>query len=300
MLERLWIYQRERFPLPKLAALALVVGCSSTAFSSLLRARPGPSMAAVFAAAVAALLIWMQMRVLDEFKDAEDDARHRPYLPAPRGLVTSGELRAVLIAAGLGEIALALSIDARLLWLLAALWAYLALMTAEFFVRSWLRERPFAYIATHCPIGCLVALYASAFDWLPAGAAPPPALLWLGLASLICTVLLEIGRKIRAPRDEEPGVITYSAAWGRALATNAWLAALVLAVLAGWLAARQIGFGTTFAALMAPVGLAAVVFAWRYLDRPETRRARMIEGLSAAATMVLYLGLGPLPAILLH
>ena len=300
MLERLWIYQRERFPLHAFGLLAFMLGYAAVAFSSLLRGAAAPRAGIVLAAAASALFVFVQMRVLDEFKDHEDDTQYRPYRPVPRGLVTLRELLWVLVIAGIGQIALALAVDARLLWPLAAVWGYMALMTAEFFVPQWLRARPFAYIVTHNPVGLLISIYLTAFEWLPSGAAPHPAIALLAVTSLFDTTLLEIGRKIRAPQDEEPGVVTYSAAWGRNLAVAAWLVVFLLATVAGWLAARQIGFAVAFAVLMVPVGIAAAVCCWRYLRKPDRRRAQLIEGISGVGTFVLYIALGPIPLFFAH
>lgn len=297
MLRRFWVYQRERFPLAALGPLALVVGAGATMFSALARGAALPRWDSVLAAAASALLVFAQMRVLDEFKDFEDDARYRPYRPVPRGLVSFGELRGVLAAAGAGQVALALAIDARLVWLLFLLWGYLGLMSAEFFVRDWLRARAFAYLASHIPFGGLIALYASAFEWVPRSQPPHPALAAFGLAALFCTALLEIGRKIRAPRDEEPGVATYSALWGRPRAVGAWLAALLLVGACGLVAARATGNGVAFAVLLALVALAAALAAWRFLHGLQSRQAKAIEALSGATALALYAGLGPIPAV---
>jgi 4-hydroxybenzoate polyprenyltransferase len=291
VLRRLWHYQRERFPLAAMAPLALLLGASASMFSALVRGAALPSALAVLAAGASALLVFAQMRVLDEFKDAEDDARFRPYRPVPRGLVTLAELRRVLVAAAAAQMAIAIAVDARLLWLLAALWGYLSLMAAEFFARDWLRPRHFAYLASHVPFGALIALYAAAFEWLPRGADPHPALALLAAAALFNTTLLEIGRKIRAPRDEEAGVATYSAVWGRRRAVLAWLAAFALVLASGALAARAAGLATAFALLMTPLAIGAGFFALRYLQRPESARA--FEPASGAATLALYLALGP-------
>lgn len=296
MLKRLWLYQRERFPLLAMGTLSLLLGSAATMFSALARGADVPQAGAVAAAAASALLVFVQMRVLDEFKDFEDDARYRPYRPVPRGLVTLGELRWVLAAASAGQIAIALAVDTRLLWLLAALWGYLLLMTVEFFARSWLRSHAFAYFASHIPFGGLIALYATAFEWLPRAADPHPALALLALAALFDTSMLEIGRKIRSPRDEEAGVVTYSSAWGRTKATAAWLAAFALVVIFGGLAARAAGHGAVFAALMAPLAVAAVTCCLRYLRTPDTAKA--IEAMSGIATLALYAALGPIPVLL--
>jgi 4-hydroxybenzoate polyprenyltransferase len=296
MLRRLWIYQRERFPLAAMAALALLLAAAAMLFSARLRGAPLPAAGALCAAAASVFLVFIQMRVFDEFKDREDDARYRPYRPVPRGLVSLAELRGVQIAASAGMIVIALALDARLLWLLAALWGYLLLMAVEFFAPVWLRARHFAYLVSHIPFGGLIALYASAFEWLPRGAHPHPALLLLAAAVLFDSTLLEIGRKIRAPRDEETGVATYSHVWGPTRATLAWLAAFALLLVFGLLAAHATGDGATFTLLMAPLALVAALCALRYLRRPENAKA--FEPVSGVVSLALFTALGPLPVLL--
>ena len=56
----------------------------------------------------------------------------------------------------------------------------------------------------------LITLYATACEWHTASASLPNGLVWLLVASFFSGLVIEIGRKIRAPEDEEPGVETYS------------------------------------------------------------------------------------------
>ena len=86
--------------------------------------------------------MFFQLRIADEFKDREEDARWRPYRPVPRGLVKLSELRVVFIIAALLQIALVLAHDVRLLLVLAVAWTYFTLMSVEFFCRDWLKARP--------------------------------------------------------------------------------------------------------------------------------------------------------------
>lgn len=299
MADRWWTYQRERFPLASFTVLSCALAFSALAFSALVRGVPSlPDNWTLAAAAASALLLFAQMRVLDEFKDFEDDKRFRVYRAVPRGLVTLGQLGWIGAAATVAELALALSVDTRLAWLLAAVWAYLALMAAEFFAPDWLKARPLAYLVSHVPVAALITLYLTAFDWLPAGAAPRPALLPFAVAAVCATTLLEIGRKIRAPHDEEAGVVTYSGVWGRNTAVGAWLAALALTLAAGWLAASAIGFAVQFSVLGILLAAAALAVGLRFTRSPETSFAQHLELLSGVATLALYLGLGPLALIL--
>ena len=89
-------------------------------------------------------------------------------------------------------------------------------MTREFFVARWLKAHPIVYMTSHMVIIPLVDLYATACDWRVAGLTGPPAgLSWFLIVSYLNGIVVEIGRKTRAPADEEHGVETYSALWGR-------------------------------------------------------------------------------------
>ena len=51
---------------------------------------------------------------------------------------------------------------------------------------------------------------------------------WFLAASFFNGIVIEVGRKVRAPQDEEPGVLTYSVAWGRPRALAVWLGAMAV------------------------------------------------------------------------
>ncbi|NIR31228.1 MAG: hypothetical protein GWN84_18340 [Gammaproteobacteria bacterium] len=299
MASRWWIYQRERFPVLTYAALAGVLAYSATSFSVLARgASTAPGAALALPAALGVFLFFVLMRVADELKDYADDLRYRAYRPVPRGLVKRTELACIGALAAIGQLVTALVFDPRIMPILALAWTYLGLMTAEFFVPRWLKARPFAYLVSHMPMVGFITLYASAHDWLPRQGTPPAGLGWLLMASVFLGVLLEIARKIRAPADEERGVDTYTAVWGRPQAVIAWGAALVLAGASGCAAAGHIGFASGFASGLAVLGIPAVLVAYRFLRRPVRAAARGFEALSGVATLAAYAALGPLTLLL--
>jgi 4-hydroxybenzoate polyprenyltransferase len=295
---RWWTYQRERFPLAAHGALIAAFSFSTVSFSALLRGQSHvPGAKALGVAFACSFLFFLQLRIADEFKDCDDDARFRPYRPVPRGLVTLRELGGLGLAAAGAQCLLTAWLSPALLPFLALVWAYLALMSTEFFVRSWLKAHPVAYMVSHMLILPLIDLYGTACDWRVAGAPPPAGLLWLAAASLCNGFVLEIGRKIRAPSDEEPGVETYSALWGCRRSAVVWLAVLWTAAGGAWLAARQVRFALPAAGILALVALAATAVAVRYLRRPRTERARWIERVAGLWTMAMYLSMGALPLI---
>jgi 4-hydroxybenzoate polyprenyltransferase len=115
----------------------------------------------------------------------------------------------------------------------------MGLMSQEFFRRDWLKAHPLTYLWSHMLIVPLIDLYTTACDWLAVGAEiSHTGLLWFLVTSFFNGVVIELGRKIRAPQAEEAGVETYSALWGRRRAVMVWLGALLLTAVSAWLAAR--------------------------------------------------------------
>jgi 4-hydroxybenzoate polyprenyltransferase len=197
---RWWIYQRERFPVlahgPLIAAFSLSAVCCSSLLRGDVRLPSGLSVAVAFATA---LVFFLQLRIADEFKDFEEDSRYRPYRPVPRGLVSLRELGMVGLFSAAVQFALAWLLEPGLILLLVGVWLYLALMSKEFFVGSRLKARPILYMLSHMIIIPLVDLYTTACDWWPAASGPPPGLNWFLAVSYCNGIVLELGRKIRAP-----------------------------------------------------------------------------------------------------
>ena len=298
VLARWWIYQRERFPLATHAPLIAAFSFCTLSFSMLARGHVAlPSLKAVLVAFATALLFFLQMRIADEFKDAEEDARYRPYRPVPRGLITLRELGVVAVAAGVVQALLALWLSPALLPFLLVTWGYLGLMCREFFVRDWLKAHPATYMWSHMFILPLIDLYGTACDWRVANVEPPLALAVLLFVSFCNGFILEVGRKIRAPDDEEYGVETYSALWGRGRAVLVWLVALIVTALAAALATFAVETPWEIVAYALVVAL-AIYAGWRFLRRPTPGSGKPLELLSGLWTLVLYLSLGAVPLAL--
>ena len=229
LLQRLWIYQGERFPLAKTALLLGVFASAGINLSAQLSNRALPSWPSYVVAILVSVIFFFQLRACDEIKDAEDDRLYRPERPVPRGLVS---LRLVV---GLGLAGIPVSVlaagllDMRLLPLLTVVWIWMALMAVEFFVPAWLKARPFLYLVSHMLILPLIALFATACEWLRFGGHPSPALFLFLFLSFACGCVFEVGRKIYAPINERTGVETYSALLGARDATLLWCASLIVA-----------------------------------------------------------------------
>jgi 4-hydroxybenzoate polyprenyltransferase len=300
--ERLWIYQAERFPLVKSGLLIAAFGASAVCVSAQLRGSDAlPTVHGLIVAVLCLLGFFIQLRVADEHKDLEDDRRWRPERPVPRGLVTLGELRGVAYVAAAAQLALVLSYSPKLLALLLLVWAWMALMSVEFFVPAWLRARPVLYLISHMAVMPLIDLFATACDWLVAGDGRAPAF-GGGLAAFLALsftngTALEIGRKAWSPSDEREGVETYSKLWGfkgAGLGTGAAiLVGLALAAVVNTETQAPLFF---MALLSAAAGFGAAAI-WSYIRVPTSKHAHGVENAAGLWVFAAYVFLGVAPVI---
>lgn len=293
-----WVYQRERFPVFAHSPLLLAFSFSAISYSGLLRGKiEWPEAKAIVVAFFTSLLFFLQLRIADEFKDFDEDSRYRPYRPVPRGLVKLSELKMLFVLSAISQLILAVFLQPSLVILLVLAWTYLTLMSVEFFARDWLKARPITYMWTHMLIVPLVDYYATACDWLANGQSQPNGLLWFLLVSFCNGIVIEVGRKLRAPADEEEGVQTYTVLWGRNIAVAVWLSAKFATAIFAILAAVNIAFVIPVAILLTIFLLAAVVIAVRFLHQPESKTAKLFEAMSGLWTLALYLSLGAIPLL---
>jgi 4-hydroxybenzoate polyprenyltransferase len=300
MANRWWVYQRERFPVLAHGPLIAAFSFSAVSFSLMLRVPgvPGlPTVPAIVTAFVTALFFFLQLRIADEFKDFEEDSRYRPYRPVPRGLVKLWELGLLWAITAAVQLGLALWLEPSLAWLLLVVWVYLALMSKEFFVAEWLKHRALLYMFSHMAIMPLIDFYATACDWWPTGHHPPPGLYWFVAVSYFNGIVIEVGRKIRAPQDEEEGVNTYTHLWGRRNAVVFWLAFLMLTAFCAAVAAWHIDFFWPMVVLLIMLLLLAGWVAARFLKTAAAGSGKRIEHFSGLWTLMMYLGLGAVPVL---
>jgi 4-hydroxybenzoate polyprenyltransferase len=123
----------------------------------------------------------------------------------------------------------------------------------------------------------------------------PKGLFWFLAASFCNGIVIELGRKIRAPAQEEQGVETYSFLWGRRNAVLSWLAALAATAACALVAAQRISFAFPVACVLGGFWLLAITLGVAFLHTESGRLAKSIEAFSAIWTVLLYLTLGVVP-----
>lgn len=298
MLNRWWTYQKERFPIAANGLLIGVFSFSAVSYSALLRGGV-PSWDSSGVAFAIAFLFFLQLRIADEFKDYEEDCRFRPYRPVPRGLVSLRELGSLGALTALIQGFLALYLGGLTLGLfLIGVWLYLGLMSQEFFIRDWLKAHPIIYLISHMMIMPLIYGLATACDWQVTTGVMPSGLGWFLAVSFFNGVVIEIGRKIRSPKDEEAGVDTYSYLWGRKWAVFVWLAVCTIMAVLSAIAANLVGFGLPLAIVTGlMLGISGTLAHW-FLRSPVSSSGKRFEYLSALWTLLVYLGLGIIPLLI--
>ncbi|TAE18357.1 MAG: hypothetical protein EAZ95_04500 [Bacteroidetes bacterium] len=292
-LQRFYIYQQERFPLLAHGLLITAFSFSAVAYSRVCRQAQGFIDLPTFAWGVFnTITLFLLLRIFDEFKDAEDDARYRQDLPVPRGLVSLRELGILGVCVVVAQIAVNLYFFLKMLWLYALVLGYMSLMAKEFFVAKWLKKHQFWYVVSHMLIIPLVDMYASGLDWHLAGKEAPQGLLFFFAVSFMNGIVLEVGRKIRAPEQEAEGVLTYSGMLGAGKAVGLWLAMLLLTCLLSVGACVWAGYKLyPFVALGVMLGLCALP-AYLFITKKSAKRAKLIEYASALWTIAMYITLG--------
>jgi len=287
---RWWTYQKERFPIFQHGPLVAAFSSCAVAYASMLTgsAPVWPSFVVAF---ITCLLFFLQLRIADEFKDAEEDATYRPYRAVPRGLVSLRELGVIFLIAATIQFALAWWFSPPLIWVLLIAWLYLSLMSVEFFARDWLKSRPITYLWSHMLIMPIVDFYATACHWVPAGESPKSGLLFFLAASFCNGVVIELGRKLRQPDAEEHGVETYSRLWGLRRAAWVWFGFLLATTTFAGLAATRIHFTLLVLATLSVL----LLWALKLTLQSKTTQGKTFELASGLWTLTLYLILGIVP-----
>ena len=294
LLKTLWIYQSERFPLAKTVPLLGVFSAASINVSAFLAGRDLPGPTAYLTGFVLALILFFQMRVADEVKDAEDDAAYRPERPIPRGLVS---LRTIVIC-GLFTVPIAvlIALPASVLMLLLLTWVWLTAMTFEFGVPAWLKANPTLYLLSHMAIMPLIDLMLTGIEWRPSGA--PAAALWLFLAlSFVNGVVLELGRKLWSPESEREGVETYSKLWGPARAAMVWGAFILLAYALLLGVGHALGLLLPMALLGGGAAAITLVTAISYAKQPTPKAEKRADTMAGLWVLICYGAAGFLPLV---
>jgi 4-hydroxybenzoate polyprenyltransferase len=296
--KRFYIYQKERFPLLGHGLLVATFSFSAIAYSRICRGQTGfVNWNTYLIGIFTTISLFLLVRIFDEFKDAEDDAKYRKELPVPRGLVSLSELKTLGIIVAILQIAVNLYFSPKMLMIYFIVIAYLSLMGKEFFVADWLKKHQFWYVTSHMFIIPLVDIYASGLDWLLEGVSAPFGLVFFFCVSYMNGIVLEVGRKIRTPEMESEGVLTYTSMLGIPKAISLWIGILFVTLCLSISASYYADLGNLAYVVLGIVFVICAVPALLFAKNKTKSMAKGVEIASAFWTICMYFILGAAPMI---
>ena len=298
LIRRLNIYQKERFPVLAHGLLITAFTFSAISYSRICRGIESFISAKDFLIGIfASFTLFLLVRIFDEFKDQEEDAKYRKYLPVPRGLVSLKELASIGWLVAVIQIATIGIFQTKMLFLYGLVLAYLLLMSKEFFIPEWLKKHQVAYILSHMMIIPLIDLYSSGLDWLLDGDVLHYGVCWFMAVSFVNGIVLEVGRKIKTPASEEEGVVSYTKLYGTNKAALIWLGLLATTMGLAIGAASYASYGLIAFRFLVSFFIICSIPAILFIKKPSDKKAKYIEYASGAWTILMYLSLGAIPMI---
>ena len=168
------------------------------------------------------------VRIVDEFKDYEEDCKYRPYRPVPRGLIKLKELKILFIICIILQLILTITCSQNGILYLIILWVFFALMSKGFFIKKILDKHLLLEVTLDELILPIMILYLANFipqiylnynssaDLTIANSIifVDPNVWKILVMAYIISWIVEVARKIRCKEDEEEGVKTYTAILG--------------------------------------------------------------------------------------
>ena len=213
-----YTYQKERFPVLAFGSYVFAIAFATYCFSNSEFNKVYPLATSFFdwkiilTMFVLGLLQFLMVRIIDEFKDYEEDCKYRPYRPVPRGLITLKELKVLFIICAILQIAITAIVNRYALKYLVLLWIVFYLMTKGFFIKKVLDKHILLEVTFDEIMMPILVVFLSKF---PNGRIFLTNRYFLFLfMTYVVSWIIEIARKVRCKEDEEEGVRTYTAVFG--------------------------------------------------------------------------------------
>ncbi len=220
MLKRLNVYYKERFPIPSMLLVGIIVFLEIHFIILLNEDITSFKITAqefIGAFTVFAFLMWL--RIADDLKDFETDKVLFPDRPLPSGRVYKKD---VMISCTIVQ---AITLVLNVLFMnnfpfFVILYIYGYLMSKWFFHRAKIQPCLPLALVTHNPVQMIINLYIISFTVIKYNTRPVTLINILALWTLYFPALIwEISRKIKAPKDEND-YTTYSKLFGYKRATR--------------------------------------------------------------------------------
>lgn len=291
MLKRLYIYQKERFPLVINGVLSFFFTICTQLYAAQLHSDKLNWKYALSTWGVV-FLFFLLIRIIDEFKDFESDALHRSHLPLHRGVISKKELLAIGSIGLVAQLLILLVFIPQTYLYYLLVWAFLIPMSFEFFVSKKLHQMPVLYAGSHMLIMPLVDLFASSGHWAMSNYSIHSGIWILMLVSYFNGFVLEISRKTKAAENIEIN------SYNRIMSNEKCIQLLNFMLLACLISAFYLPFGHVSTWYFASIGLTATLLgliAALFVRNPNPKNEKLLEVFSGVWMLVLYGSIGFIP-----
>ena len=294
MLQRLGIYLKEMFPIGVYVPFAFLNHYVLFFAIQLFIGTNTPIISLYSLVGVATMLGFMLiMRVFDELKDEEVDARLFPHRPYPRGAVKKRDL--IVMAVAVFGVVVAFNLY-RSYTLPFFLWSvfYGFLTYKWFFLRRTIQNNLLLALFSHQPLTLIVNMYVASTAMVQVNQFGWDANILLAMITFFLPVFAwEISRKIKA-KNTENDYVTYSKILGpRIAAGSCYVVLFSFSVLLIWLGI-QFGFSTWhFWLQLLPLGYIMFIFG-RFILTPISAHNQLkttTELWPAVASLVFLIGI---------
>ena len=211
-IKKWYTYQKERFPVATYGIYIFSIVFGTFCFA--IDKTYNPNWIMLLPMFAVAFLQFLMVRIVDEFKDYEEDAKYRPYRPVPRGLVTLKELGILGGICAAVQVGITAILNLKGLIFLGLVWLFFGVMSKSFFIKKLVDKHILLEVTLDELLMPVLVLYLSTFvTSISVKLIPFLILSYLG------SWIVEIARKVRCKEDEEEGVKTYTAVFGIPAAT---------------------------------------------------------------------------------
>ena len=228
-IQRAYVYQKERFPVLMFGfyILCIVIGVffitdhyildeivkEDSGIFNLEYIRNYYKLIPMF---IVGFLQFFMVRIVDEFKDYEEDCKYRSYRPVPRGLVKLKTLKILFIICAIVQLLTVIFFKGSILTL-AVLWCAFLLLTQDFFIKDFLDRHILVGVLFDEILMPILALLMASFcasEKTLFYLITNTGFIYLIYLTYVISWIVEFARKIRCKKDEEKGVKTYTAVFG--------------------------------------------------------------------------------------
>ncbi len=217
-IKKWYTYQKERFPIVVygiyIGGIVFAIFCFSNYIKTMNLHFYKIEWSTMILMFIVAFLQFLMVRIIDEFKDYEEDCKFRPYRPVPRGLIKLNELKILFIICVILQFTLTLKFNKNGILYLIILWIYFAIMSKDFFIKKVIDKHILIGVFLDELLMPILVIYLSSFMDISY-----TEIKMLLLMSYFISWIVEIARKIRCKEEEEKGVKTYTAILGIKKAT---------------------------------------------------------------------------------